>query len=463
MLALALLVLSPITQASGYYTSDVGVRAFSRGGAYVAGPDDLLALWYNPAALTRLGDGQVTLNVAGVGQMVQFDRADYPGEAADGGDLINDPVTNDAPWFYIPHLGVAHSLGVPNTTFAIGFYPPYAPDFSYPADGAQRYTLNETSVLQTFAGLSAATEIADWVSIGAGASWNVLKTSQELAISLWTQTETENPDYDVKFGATVEDPFAIGWNVGLLVEPPSEAWAVGAMMQAPTKFDATGTLFADFSENYYHSGDIVFIESETAEDDAIRMDISMPLILKGGALWRPTDAVEVEAAVVYEGWSVIPNITLTEVDMQVETSDLLDDVSITDDVVLPAGYKDTISVRLGGEVDLGDSWTVRAGGMFEGGAVPPKTRGVGLVDGEKFGVGLGFTWKFLKRFDLDVGGYQAYLPQTEITNSELRQTVVDPLTGDFVEGRVVGDGVMKSRIDIFGAGVNWHFGKNPRG
>ena len=54
----ALLAFSSNAQASGYYTSDVGVRSFSRGGAYVAGCDDLLALWYNPAALTRMGDGQ---------------------------------------------------------------------------------------------------------------------------------------------------------------------------------------------------------------------------------------------------------------------------------------------------------------------------------------------------------------------------------------------------------------------
>ena len=108
---LALTFLSSPAEAAGYYTSDVGVRAFSRGGAYVAGPSDLLALWYNPAALTRMGDGLVTLDVAGVGQTVAFDRADYPGEGpiVDGEptDLITPPIENSAPAFMIPHLGAA--------------------------------------------------------------------------------------------------------------------------------------------------------------------------------------------------------------------------------------------------------------------------------------------------------------------------------------------------------------------
>ena len=204
----AALVCAP-AHAAGYYFSDVGARSFSRGGAYVAGVSDLMALWYNPAALTRLPDGMMTLDVAAVSQRVNFDRKDYPGEGKDGADLITEPVENKAPAYVIPHLAVSHSLGLPNTMFALGFYPPYAPDLSYDADGAQRYTLTDTQVIQTFAGVTAAHEFANWVSVGAGVSWNYLYVEQELAISLWTQTETENPDYDVFFALDAQDKFTI--------------------------------------------------------------------------------------------------------------------------------------------------------------------------------------------------------------------------------------------------------------
>ena len=65
--------------------------------------------------------------------------------------------------------------------------------------------------------------------------------------------------------------------------------------------DDLHNLSADFRGNYYYE-EFPVILSDVATDDDIRLDISMPLILKGGALWRPTDAVEIEAAVVYEGW-----------------------------------------------------------------------------------------------------------------------------------------------------------------
>ena len=41
--------------AAGLYFSDRGVRAVGRGGAFVAGADDLGAVWYNPAGLADAG------------------------------------------------------------------------------------------------------------------------------------------------------------------------------------------------------------------------------------------------------------------------------------------------------------------------------------------------------------------------------------------------------------------------
>ena len=67
-------------QASTYYLSDVGIRAFGRGGAYIAGADDISAQWYNPAALTRINGGHAQFYAAGIKQFINFDRTDYPGE-----------------------------------------------------------------------------------------------------------------------------------------------------------------------------------------------------------------------------------------------------------------------------------------------------------------------------------------------------------------------------------------------
>src|SRR5271165_7296958 len=43
-------------RASGLYFTDRGVRPMGRGGAFVAGADDLGAIWYNPAGLADAGN-----------------------------------------------------------------------------------------------------------------------------------------------------------------------------------------------------------------------------------------------------------------------------------------------------------------------------------------------------------------------------------------------------------------------
>ena len=485
MLSLVLALLSADAQAAGYYTSDVGVRAFSRGGAYVAGANDLLALWYNPAALTRLGDGLVTLDIAAVSQDVTFDRKDYPGEGpldADGNptDLVNAPIENQARAYPIPHLGAAWSFGLPNTVFAVGFYPPYAPDLAYPEDGAQRYSLIDTLIVQTFTGASVAHRFMDRLSVGAGLSWNYLRVEQVLAVSVpfvlpgTTDTEqlraNEDPQYDVRFRMDGRDMAALGWNLGALYEPPSNRYAVGFMFQAPVRFSATGLMAADFSDNFFRTDDVFgVVAQDTATDPKVRFDVSMPPIVKMGALVRPRPNLEVELAAVWEGWSVIEEIVVYDVDMTIPVDKDktvsqtfgIEDIEVTDDIVLPAGYTDTWSIRLGGEWRLHERGTVRAGGMWEQGAIPASNRGVSLLDGRKLGYGLGGTVQVHPRVGVDVGWFQSFVPETIIEGSNVESIILHWETGEIVDGRNVGDGKLKGSSKLLGIGVNYAFGKAP--
>ncbi len=461
LLTLALGLTGGEAQASAYYFSPVGVRALSRGGAYIAGADDLTALYHNPATLTRIKDGQFKLDMAAVSQNVYFDRDDYPGEGEDGADLITDPIENEAPAYMIPHLALAWSFGLPNTTVAIGFYPPYAPDYAYPEDGAQRYTLINTLVIQTIAGLSVAHEFFDWVSIGGGLSYNTLIAEQELAVSLSTNLETETPIYDVRFNLRGVDKFELTGNLGLLVEPPGGRWAVGGMWQPAVNFEPEGYMEADFGGNFFHE-DATIIAAETATDDYVQLAVTMPTILKAGALVRPTEWSEIEASFVWQGWSIIDEVPVTDVDMVVDIEDALEptfeDVVVGPEVVLPAGYEDSWSVRLGGQFDAGQYLTFRLGGLYETSGIPEETVSVSLVDGDKWGVGGGLSVYAWRGLALDMGYFQSWLPDRQITDSTLKAIAVDPFSGEIIDGRTIGNGTLESSIRIMGAGLTFDFG-----
>lgn len=503
-LGLAGLLMTPRADAAAYYFTDIGVRSFSRGGAFVAGADDLTALYYNPAALTRLKRPQVMLNVAGVQQFVSFERAQIdgagplvrgPDRTVEGwGDPTNvqfEAIKNNAPAYVIPHFGASSRFGTKNTTFAIGFYPPYAPDLAYDEDGPQRYSLIDVMVIQTALGPSVAHQFNDWISVGAGVAWNVLLAEQELKISvpfhnsqvgipeidpetnelkvpIGDPTPNEDPLNDVGFEFAAADWQGLSWNAALMIEPPEQNWAWALMVQPPVSFSATGTMNADFSNHILHTegaaGDQIIV-SKTVSDDEVKLEITMPLIIKTGFAFRPTDRSEIELAGVWQNWSSIDQLTITDLNLQVDLNGehtvpaaSMPDVVITDDVILPAGYRDAWSLRLGGQQDLGDNFTLRTGVFYEISAIPGATQSVSLIDGNKIGYGLGGGYRASDNWTFDFGLSQSFLSPTEVTDSEVKQISVDAMTGDFLEGTTIGNGTYKSSTLIFGGGITWEFG-----
>ena len=205
----------------------------------------------------------------------------------------------------------------------------------------------------------------------------------------------------------------------------------------------------------------------------------MPLILKAGALVRPTDALEIEASFVWQQWSSIESLVVTDVDLGIAINEdhlatgLMDctgegesldcDAVIDEDVILPANYDDAWSVRLGGHYVLSDRYTIRGGVLYETSAIPTKTVGVGLVDANKWGYGVGGTVAVGQRgIELDFGLSQSFLQDLNITDSEVSQIRVNPLAGEdeetLIDGIVVGNGTIESSLIMFGAGLVWHFG-----
>jgi len=455
--------------AAGFYFSDVGVRSFARGGAVVAGSDDLSAMYYNPAALINIDQGQIMVEGAAIRQNVWFDRLDYPGEAPGGEDLITEPITNEAPPFVIPHFGVAHPLGTQNSTFAFGLTTPYAPDLSYPPEGAQRYSLIDISLIQTAVGPSVAHRITPWLTLGASAYWSLLWVEQDLKLSLLPPgTPLENPDYDVAFNASLMDKASFSYNAGFIIEPPNKTFAIAAAVTPSVTFSTTGTLTADFTNNVYYTTEnalLRVIETPVAVDNDIKLEVSMPTVFRSGVLVRPKPTLEIEVDFIWEKWDSIDELIITDLDMTIEVlEDAIvpeEDILLNEPVPLPAGFQNAYSIRAGVESDVNDRLTLRLGGLYETSAIPTKKLSVNLVDGTKFGYGVGGTWHSTEALDIDFGLAQNFFKPMEIRDSEVTQVAVDPIEGSVGAGRVIGDGDLESSLLLIGAGINWHFG-NPR-
>jgi len=446
-----LLLFLSTAQAAGYYVTGVGIRGMGRAGAVVAGIDDLSAQYHNPAALIRL-DRQVTLQFAGVHQNVTFDRED---EA----DLAFDPVSNSAPPMPIPALGAAWHLPGPDLTVALGLYTPYAPYYTYPEDGPQRFTMTDISLLSAYAGPSVAWRPIDGLTLGLGVAATMLQIDQGLVTHVAPATfeATDEPEYDVNTRISVRDPFRITWNAGLLYEP-GDKWAVGVSVVPPIRYQASGSLTSDFSNNVYYTGESPFgqvLASSSASDDDVQLAITMPAIFRAGVLVRPSEGTELEVDVAWERWSAMQSLTVTGVDLTIETTSE-EDARVQDDVAFPLLMQDAWSLRIGGQKSLSDRVMGRAGLLGETSGVSAQYRSVLMPDGLQVGYGLGLTWWAIPdKLALDFGGGQRFLLPSTLNNAQVYQVQIDPLSGVVLPGKSVGDGEISAMTNLFGLGLNW--------
>jgi long-chain fatty acid transport protein len=451
---LALACVPTTAQAAGFYFTDSGTRAIGRGSAIIASVDDLSALYHNPGALTRMRDGQLFLSLSGVDQYVEFDRMDEPDN-----DLEFEPIYNTGPFMLVPGLGVAHSLGVPRTTFAIGFISPQAPDVEYVSDGAQRYSLID-QLLWEFGGVAGtAVQITDWWSLGATFQARILRADMELAI---TTLEGDDPANDIDIRFEIADWFAPSWSIGTIVEP-NDWMSIGASFQPATTYHPVGTISADFEGHAFEG----FLDGTHFVDDDVSSTITMPAILRGGVAFHPTEKWDVELAGAWEGWHVWDKIVITDVDLVVEVDPdgfIPEDAVVTNDIEIPANYLDVWSARLGGSYRVHDRVVLRAGGYYETSAVPMAFQGVTLVDGNKIGAGLGAGFA-LGRWDIDAALGQTWILPREISDSELQQLVLDidllhPDESLVRQGKITGNGQFASRLTFLSLATTWHFGKH---
>src|SRR4051794_22283200 len=100
--------------AAGLYYSDRGVRPLSRGGAFVAGADDLGAVWYNPAGIADAG-GTILVDFSWLRFSSEYTRRTQVADANGTMRVYDSPkVDGKTPVLPIPTLAAAFAFGKEN-------------------------------------------------------------------------------------------------------------------------------------------------------------------------------------------------------------------------------------------------------------------------------------------------------------------------------------------------------------
>lgn len=448
--------------ASGLYFSDRGVRPMGRAGAFVAGADDLGAIWYNPAGLA---DAKTSLlaDFSWLRFSSEFTRQLRIVDADNTVRYVTSPtVTGSSPVIPFPTLAASYNFGRRKEwTLAGGTYAPYAAIATYPGQvngqpSPARYALG------SFDG-SALILIGGWVAykpieqlrfgLGIGALVGFFQSNVTFSVSPADRlvAAPEQPEYDAATSFRVGPIVAPTGNLGVTWVPLKElrvasSFQLPVVVSSSTKFDVRLPNAA------------IFDGARVSGDDA-HVRFKLPPILRFGIEGRPIEELRVELAYVREFWSVHDAIELTPEGVAIEGISGLPRRVPVPAIRFPRSFQDSNSYRLGAEYTFklwGYPMDLRGGMSYETSAIPRPYLSLLTIDMDKITLAVGGGLHVGEHWRLDMTYAHLFASSVNVSPDEARVPRVNPIAGN-APFEAVNGGRYAASADLLGVGAQYTF------
>jgi long-chain fatty acid transport protein len=430
--------------AGGYFLPDRGVRAFSRGGAFVVGCDDLSAMWYNPAQLAGMPGTRVHTDFALVHYSMRFQRYTVPEIGEAYGAVENDSMPTPD-----PSIAVSSDFGLKGFSFALGAYAPYAGWSNYPEGGAQRYSIVVSENLAFIVEAAAAWQPIEGLRFGAGVAFMTVSVSEVYTVSAFPGIfgAPEDRDLDGMLQFLAEDLFIPTAVAGIWLHPG--AWVpflrgleLGFSFVPGVSVAAEGKMLVRLPGHIYFDGVTV-----DPKEPPVGIYFDLPWTIRAGVLYRYEDFFDIELDFVWEGWSV-----MDKVEVNLKQPSYYRDIPTMGDYLLVTRpilryYEDIWSLRLGGSYKPLDWLVLRAGGYWESGAPPDEYFSVATPDCDKIAFGFG-AGVILGAWEIDLGYMHVFQLERDIPVDKSYAEQVNPSNPE--DATPVGGGRYQSSYNVFG-------------
>lgn len=469
LFGIAVLLAASSAEAGGLYTADRGVRPLGRGGAFVAGADDLGAIWYNPAGLADAGTS-ILVDFSWLNFSSEYARSTNVTTAGGTVQTVDFPqVKGSTPFLPIPTIAGSYNFGEEKKlTAAFGVFAPYTAIASYPLtlDGSpspSRYSLVslEGSALVVAGGYFAYKPI-EQLRVGGGIQALVGNFNSTVVFSASPADRViaapEDPQYDALSQLKVGPIVAPSANFGIIAAP-HENLRLGASAQLPFWINAPAQV------NVRLPTAAPFDRARQEGSDA-QVRFRLPPVLRGGVEYR-TDLgdesrIRVEAAYVREFWSLHDSI-----DIRPENVRLYDVTGFPSPfgvapISLPRSFQDSNSFRLGAELSLKDLlrdyWIdLRAGISYETSAIPPEWVSPLTYDADKLIGSAGGSVHVGEHWRMDAVASLVLLNSTTVDPADAQVPRVNPVRGNPTRTEPINGGEYSARAIVLGVGLNYKF------
>ena len=461
-LASAVLLAGSTARAGGLYFSDRGVRPMGRAGAFVAGADDLGAIWYNPAGLAHaktslLGDFSWLHFTSEFSRQIQVVDADNTVR-----NVSSPKVNGTSPIIPFPTLAASYNFGRDKEwTVAGGSYAPYAAIATYP-DQVNGQPSPARYALGSFDG-SALILLGGWIAykpieqlrfgLGLGALVGFFQSTVTFSVSPPDRlvAAPEQPEYDAATSFRVGPIVAPTGNAGV-TWLPIKGLRVASSFQLPVVVSSSATFDVRLPN-------AAIFDGANVSGSRAHVRFKLPPILRFGVEARPVEELRVEVAYVREFWSVHDAIELSPEGVSIDGITGLPKHIPLPPIRFPRNFQDTNSYRLGTEYTFrlwGYAMDLRGGMSFETSAIPRPYLSLLTIDMDKVTVSAGGSVHIGDHWRFDMTYAHLFASSVDVSPAEAKIPRVNPIAGN-APFEAVNGGRYSASADLLGLGAQYKF------
>jgi long-chain fatty acid transport protein len=376
-------MLPAVARGAGYNIYEQGASVLGMGGAGTASVHDASAVYYNPAALTRLPGTQLY----GGGTLLQpftsfAGLAPYPGY---GVTEKMKPQQFYPPTFYFARrFGEQAALGLGlNSPFGLGV------EWENPDQFTGRYIVTKADLRTIHTGLSLAYAINPKWSVALGGNLMYAK------VALQNRKFTAAPGGGgaalevAKVALDSDYTPGYGWNLAFTFVP-NPSWSVGGFYRSKFVVHTDGR--ADLTQMMTGNPTIdAAVAASLPPDQNVSTVLRFPAISSLGVAWKWGEAWTFEGDANFVEWSVFTDLPI------------FFEQSPSSNETIVENYDDTWQFRFGMERRAG-AFTYRGGYYYDQPAAPDPSLSPILPDAGRNGgtLGLGYAFGKERRWTIDV-------------------------------------------------------------
>lgn len=398
--------------AAGFYLQQQSVRGWGRANSGEVADRGPASLWWNPAAIAGATEREAAFGATGIlpdgtvedsGTLI--DRPGAPPAPVGGPSSLADPIVRGV----APNNAFVLPLGE-RIAFGLAVTAPFSFTSDYDPAGWQRYSTIRSRLLTLDFQPSLAFVATDWLSVGA--ALNVQYSDAWLSNAL-PNLAPGSPDGRLRLTGSGWD---LGWSAGVQLRPDQRV-TIGLAYKSAVDHKLEGTV------------DISGLQGPLAArnmNSATVARFTTPGQLIAGARIGVTESLTLNAQAVHFSWSKFDRI----------------DIEAPLSTALVQNYKDTWSLAVGLDQQLGERLTLRAGIQIDPTPTRDSDRTLRVPDGDRIDYNIGATYRLNGHMSVDFAAGYTDLQNSPILRDELFYAGTPAQTEILTSGQTRGQSVL---------------------